>query len=44
MNYRMVMNLCGKIMLVNAAILMIPLAVSFIYSDGQALPFIYGNL
>lgn len=41
MNYRMVMNLCGKIMLVNAAILMIPLAMSFIYSDGQALPFIY---
>ena len=40
MNYRMIMNLMGKIMLIGASVLLAPLAVSVIYGDGQILPFL----
>ncbi len=41
MNYRMIMALMGKIMLIGAALMMAPLTVSVIYNDGVLLPFIY---
>jgi len=41
MNYRMIVSLLGKIMLIGAGILTAPLAVSVIYNDGQVLPFLY---
>lgn len=44
MNYRKVLALTGRMMLANAALMLMPLAVSFIYHDGQALPFIYSIL
>lgn len=40
MNYRKVLNLCGRIMIVHALLLIAPLLVSLIYKDGQWLPFI----
>ncbi|MCC8169249.1 MAG: TrkH family potassium uptake protein [Oscillospiraceae bacterium] len=34
MNYRMILYLTGKIMLIGGGVLLLPLAVSFIYGDG----------
>lgn len=41
MNYRMVISLIGRMMLIGAAVLAAPLIVSLIYRDGQVVPFLY---
>lgn len=41
MNYRMIISLLGKIMLICATLLVLPLIISIIYSDRQVLPFVY---
>lgn len=41
MNYRMILSLLGKMMLVGAAVLVAPVIVSLIYNDGEVVPFLY---
>lgn len=41
MNYRMIISLMGKIMLIGAGVLVAPLAVSAIYGDGEIMSFVY---
>ena len=41
MNFRKVLALTGRMMTANGLLMLAPLCVSFIYKDGQAIPFIY---
>lgn len=44
MNYRKVLALTGRMMIASGAFMILPLIVSLIYHDGQAMPFVYSIL
>lgn len=44
MNARLVFNLLGKVMLVEGAVMLLPLAVALIYGEGDVMCFVYSLL